>query len=112
MTLRELNNKCITLDIPYAYGVFKTEVEPPFLVGISRATDNFMADNKVYIKDKPFQLDLMYREKDLNLESIIEDNLLKDITWNKTDEAYLEDENIFIVSYFFEIDTREDIVSL
>lgn len=109
MTLEELKTKCqYVIKIPYAYGVFKEEVQPPYLVGIMRASDNFMADNKVYIKDLPMQLDLVYRNKDRNLEEKIEDILLEDVAWNKTDEAYLEDEEVFIVSYFFELENKED----
>lgn len=105
MTLEEIKRRCeYDLEIAYAYGLFKEPVEPPYLVGIMRASDNFMADNKVYIKDKPMQLDLVYKEKDLELEEKIEDILLGDIPWNKTDEAYLEDEDVFVVSYFFEIE--------
>lgn len=109
MTLEELKTKCqYEINIPYAYGVFKEEVQPPYLVGIMRASDNFMADNRVYIKDLPMQLDLVYRNKDRNLEEKIEDILLADVAWNKTDEAYLEDEEVFIVSYFFELENKED----
>ena len=108
MTLEELKQRCENAGFQYAYGVFKEEVQPPYLVGIMRASDNFMADNKVYIKDLPMQLDLVYRNKDRNLEEKIEDILLADVAWNKTDEAYLEDEEVFIVSYFFELENKED----
>lgn len=108
MTLAELKTRCSSNNIQYAYGVFKEPVEPPFLVAISRSTNNFMADNRVYDKDMPIQLDLMYKEKDLSLENLIEDTILGNIPWNKTDEAYLEDEDIFTVSYFFEIEKGEN----
>ena len=103
MTLEELKNRCETNNIQYAYGVFKKPVEPPFLVCTMTDTNNFMADNKVYVKDYPVQLEFIYKEKDLSLEAIIEDTILGDIAWNKTEETYLEDENIFEVSYFFEL---------
>ncbi len=113
MTLEDLKNRCTTNKIQYAYGVFKEEVEPPFLVAITRSTDNFMADNKVYQKDIPIQLEYIYKEKDLSIESIIEDTILGDIAWNKTEEAYIEGEDVFEVSYFFELDTISNgIVSL
>lgn len=105
MTLEDLKNRCTTNNIQYAYGVFKEEVEPPFLVATIGSTDNFMADNKVYQKDIPIQLEYIYKEKDLTIESIIEDTILGDIAWNKTDEAYIEGEDVFEVSYFFELDT-------
>lgn len=114
MTLNDLKTRCETNNIEYAYGVFKKPVEPPYLVAITRSTDNFMADNRVYVKDIPLQLEYIYKDKDLNVEDIIENTILGDIPWNKTDEAYIEDEEVFEVSYFFELDTRGDepIVSL
>ena len=33
----------------------------------------------------------------------IEDEILGDIAWNKTEETYLQDEKVWQVSYFFEI---------
>lgn len=113
MTLEELKSRCENNNIQYAYGVFKEPVEPPFLVCTMTGTDNFMADNKVYVKDYPVQLEYIFKNKDLSLEAIIEDTILGDIAWNKTEETYLEDENIFEVSYFFELDTIDTpIVSL
>ena len=40
---------------------------------------------------------------DDTLENKIEDNILGDIPWNKTEETYLLDEDVWQVSYFFEI---------
>lgn len=112
MTLEDLKVKCTNYGLKYAYGVFKEPVDPPFLVVITRDTDNFMADNKVYSKDIPVQLEYIFKEKDLTMESLIEDTILGDIPWNKTEETYLEDEQVFEVSYFFELDTKREQVSL
>ena len=57
MTLEELKTRCEAQGIQYDYGRFKEPVEPPHLVAICRDTDNFMADNRVYSKDIPIQLD-------------------------------------------------------
>lgn len=103
MTLQELKTRCEEQGFQYAYGVFKKPVEPPHLVSICRDTDNFMADNKVYIKDIPIQLDYTYLVKDLEMQRKIEDIILADVAWNKTEETYLSDEKIWQVSYFFEI---------
>lgn len=110
MTLNELKNRCDTAKIPYAYGVFKKEVEPPFLVATSQGSDNFMADNKVYKKDLPIQLEYIYKEKNIGIEDLIEDTILADVPWNKTDEAYLEDEEVFEVSYFFTLDAKDNTI--
>lgn len=103
MTLEELKTRCIAQGFQYAYGVFKNPTEPPHLIAIIRDTDNFMADNKVYLKKTPIQLDYTYIDKDVTEQNKIEDIILSDIAWNKTEETYLSDEDIWQVSYFFEI---------
>lgn len=112
MTLEDLKVKCTNYGLKYAYGVYKEEVEPPYLVANVMDTSNFMADNKVYLKDIPIRLEYIFKEKNLTIENLIEDTILGDITWNKTEEAYLEDEGVFEVSYFFELDTKQELVSL
>ena len=103
MTLEELKTRCEAQDFKYAYGVFKKPTEPPHLIAICRDTDNFMADNKVYEKDTPIQLDYTYIDKDVEQQNKIEDIILSDVAWNKTEEVYLSDEEVWQVSYFFEI---------
>lgn len=103
MTLEELKIKCIEAGFNYAYGRFKEAVEPPHLVAVCRNTDNFMADNKVYIKNTPIQLDYTYKDKNEEEQNKIEDHILDDMAWNKTEETYLSDEDVWQVSYFFEI---------
>lgn len=103
MTLAELKQRCEAQGFKYAYGLFKNPTEPPHLIAICRDTDNFMADNKVYDKDIPIQLDYTYIDKDIEMQNKIEDIILADVAWNKTEEVYLEDEEVWQVSYFFEI---------
>lgn len=103
MTLEELKQRCKKQGFQYAYGVFKESVEPPHLVAISRDTDNFMADDKVYFQKTPIQLDYTYIDKDIEEQNKIENEILGDVAWNKTDETYLSDEKVWQVSYFFEI---------
>lgn len=103
MTLEELKIGCENAGFKYAYGQFKKTTEPPHLVAISTGTDNFMADNKVYLKKVPIQLDYTYIYKNVEEQNKIENEILGDIAWNKTDETYLSDEDVWQVSYFFEI---------
>ena len=103
MTLEELKTRCENAGFKYAYGLFKQPTEPPHLIAISTATENFMADNKVYYGTIPIQLDYTYTEKNLEEQEKIENEILGDIPWNKTDETYLQDEDVWQVSYFFEI---------
>lgn len=103
MTLEQLKQRCKNAGFQYAYGAFKEPVEPPHLVAIEQGTNNFMADNKVYLKDTPIKLDYTYIDKDIEMQNKIENEILGDIAWNKTEETYLSDEEVWQVSYFFEI---------
>lgn len=103
MTLEELKTRCENAGFKYAYGLFKQPTEPPHLIAISTATENFMADNVVYHKDILIQLDYTYIDKNIEEQNKIENEILGDIPWNKTDETYLSDEKVWQVSYFFEI---------
>lgn len=103
MTLEELKQRCENTGFQYAYGQFKETVEPPHLVAIITSADNFMADNKVYLKKTPIKLDYTYVDKNEEEQNKLENEILSDIAWNKTEETYLSDEDVWQVSYFFEI---------
>lgn len=103
MTLADLRTLCINNGFKYAYGLFKTPTEPPHLVARVMSTDNMMADNIVWHKQTPIQLDYTYEDKNETEQAIIEDTILKEIAWNKSEEVYLSDEKVWQVSYFFEI---------
>lgn len=103
MTLEELKTRAEQQGFKYAYGMFKTAVEPPHLVAFLTDTDNFMADNHVYKKQVPIKMDYTYENKNLDEQNKIEDNILYDVGWNKTEEIYLANEDVWQVSYLFEI---------
>lgn len=103
MTLEELKTKCEEKGFKYAYGLFKEPTEPPHLVAIETDTTNFMADNKVYKKNYSIKLDYTYIDKNIEEQNKLEDEVLSDLAWDKTDETYLSDEEVWQVSYFFEI---------
>ena len=88
MTLEELKIRCEENNIQYAYGKFKERVDPPHLVAITRDTDNFMADNIVYNKNIPIQLDYTYLDKDIETE-----NKYAKVTVEKIDSLAYSDTN-------------------
>lgn len=102
-SLQELKERCDSAKIPYAYGKFDEITMPPHLVAITTSTENFMGDDKVYVKKIPIKLDYTYDYKNTRIENLIENEILGDVAWNKTEETYLEDENCWQVSYFFDI---------
>lgn len=103
MTLENLKAISEKEGFQYAYGMFERPVEPPHLVARISDTNNFMADNKVYSKKLPIKLDYTYIEKDIEEQNKIENIILADIAWNKTEETYIPDEEVWQVSYSFEI---------
>lgn len=102
MTLENLKERCEKNGFRYAYGKFEQATAPPHLVAAEISTKNFNADNKVYKKKNSIKLDYTYKSKDKNLENKIEEEILNDVVWKKTDETYLSDEKVWQVSYFFE----------
>lgn len=103
MTVEELKIRCEKESIQYAYGAFQEPTSPPHLIAKEIDTDNFMADNKVYLRKGSFKLDLTMDYIDFDLIDKVENKILYDVCWNKTEETYLPDEEIWQVSYFFEI---------
>lgn len=103
MTLEDLKKRCEKAQIPYAYGMFQNPIEPPHLVAITTDTDNFMADNLVYLENLSIKLDYTYITKDFEKQNKIEKEILCDVAWNKTEETYLLGEEVWQVSYFFNI---------
>ncbi len=103
MTLEELKTRCENAGFKYAYGKFDTPTEPPHLVSITTDTNNFMAENKVYYKSIPIKMDYTYITKNLEEQNKIENEILGDIAWNKTEETYLQNDKVWQVSYFFEL---------
>lgn len=101
MTLEELKKRCYENNFKYAYGLFKEPTSPPYLVSHEIGSDNFLADNKVYKKGREIYLEYVFEDKNIEEQNTIEDVILGDIAWNKTDETYLNDENVWQVSYFF-----------
>lgn len=103
MTLEELKTRCEQQGFQYAYGTFKKPVEPPHIVVKEIESNNFMADDKVYKKKTMIQLDYTYLDKNVEEQNKIEDIILSDIAWEKTEEIYYHDEECWQVSYNFEI---------
>jgi hypothetical protein len=103
MTLEEIKDKCDELGITYQYGLIEENTEPPYICGIIADSNNFEADNIVYKKINTINLYYVYKVKDLEIESKIEDNLLADVVWRKDAEVYYSDQDVWQVIYTFNI---------
>ena len=79
MTVEELETRCEKENIQYAYGCFQEPTSPPHLIAKELDTDNFMADNKVYLRKGSFKLDLTMKYIDFDLIDKVENKILYDV---------------------------------
>ena len=104
MTFADLytNLKSITgFSNKVAYRQFPEDKAPalPYIVYYVENSDNFGADNKVYLQKNEVTIELYSKEKDVTSEGLIE-KMLNDnsIFWNKY-EDYIESEHMYQISY-------------
>ncbi len=103
MTLADLKERCEAQGFDYAYGTFKETPEPPYIVTTTADSQVFHADDVVFYKKNMINLNYIYKNKNQAEIDKIENTILADITWQKSDESYLPGEEVWQITYFFEI---------
>lgn len=84
-----------------AYRQFRTGQAPalPFMVYYVEDSNNFLADNKVYLAKQNVVVELYSENKDVTSEGLVEklfnDN---DIPWRKS-EDYIDSEHMYMITY-------------
>ena len=84
-----------------AYRQFRTGQAPalPFMVYYVENSNNFLADNKVYLAKQNVVVELYSENKDVTSEGVVEklfnDN---DIPWRKF-EDYIDSEHMYMITY-------------
>ena len=94
------------IGLPNAYHHFAEgeSPEPPFLIYILPASDNFSADGRVYFKANEVHIEIYTDYKSPNIEKKVEAVLDEHgIFYNKT-EVYIESEKLYEVLYIFEME--------
>ena len=88
------------LNIAVAYHHFVNPNSPPFITYLGTGTDNFYADNKVYLKINIIKIELYTLQKDIKLESQLESILdSNEIPYEIIAEGYIESEKVYQVIY-------------
>ena len=94
------------IGFPSAYHHFAEgeSPNPPFLIYILPASDNFSADGRVYFKANEVHIEVYTDYKNLDIEKKVE-VVLDDygIFYNKM-EIYIESEKLYKVLYIFEME--------
>ena len=87
--------------LPCAYSHFKTDQTPPYIVYIGNGQDNLDADNTHYWRNNRYQVEYYFTEKNESNEASIEDALLDaGFLYEKSEDIYLEDQNVFLIYYY------------
>lgn len=102
MKHKDLKKLLDNVGIPVAYDHFEDNknMKPPFMAYREQASDNFIADNKVYQFFYGFEIELVTTKKDVELEEKISNLLTEsEIPYEKTDEIWDNDEKIYHIFY-------------
>jgi len=87
--------------LPCAYSHFKTKQEPPYLVYIGNGQDALEADNTHYWRENRYQVEYYFTKKNESTEASIEDALLgAGFQYEKSEDIYLEEQNVFLIYYY------------
>ena len=89
------------IGLPCVYSHFrKAKVRPPFLAYIGSGQNTLEADNTHFWRENTYQVEYYFTEKNEALEAEIEDALLEDgYNYEKSEDAFIEDENVFVIYY-------------
>ena len=87
--------------LPCAYSHFKTAQDPPYIVYIGNGQDTFEADNTHYWKRNAYQVEYYFTTKNEQNEASIEEALLTaGYLYEKSEDIYIEDQNVFVIYYY------------
>lgn len=96
------------IGLPWAYHHFAEgeSPDPPFMLYLYPKSDNFGADNIVYVKGTRVYLEIYTDLKDPAKEELVESTLeASGIFWEKT-EVWIESESLYEVLYSFEMEVK------
>ena len=88
------------LQLPVAYSHFRTDQKPPYLVYTGAGQNTFDADDTHYWRRNRYQIEYYFTTKDESNEAAIEDALLSaGYLYDKSEDVYIEDEDVFVIYY-------------
>ena len=87
--------------LPCAYSHFKKKQSPPYIVYIGNGQDVFEADNTHYWKQNTYQVEYYFTTKNEQNEASIETALLEaGYLYEKSEDIYIEEEEVFVIYYY------------
>lgn len=90
----------LQLNRPVAYGYHSQRQELPYFCIMGSGQDQFEADNTYYTKQDRWTIEYYFKTKNPTLEASIEDLLLASgYLYEKSEDVYIEDEDVFLIYY-------------
>lgn len=87
--------------LPCVYSHSEKGVTPPYIAYIGSGQEQFKADNTRFSYYNTYQVEFYFKEKNEDLEETIEQTLLADgFFFDKSEDIFLEDENVFLIYYY------------
>ena len=87
--------------LPCAYSHFKKKQEPPYIVYIGNGQDVLRADNTHYWHENTYQVEYYFKMKNEENEETIESKLLEGgFLFEKSEDIYIQDEDVFVIYYY------------
>lgn len=88
-------------NLPCAYSHFKKKQSPPYIVYIGNGQDTMDADNTHYWRQNTYQVEYYFTTKNESNEAVIEEKLLENgFNYEKSEDIYIEDEDVFVIYYY------------
>lgn len=103
MNAEEIQAALAAAGMPTAYRLFREAVDPPFVVWMETGTNNMFADGKTYKRIRTINVELYTDKKDTAAEEKLETALDGIAPWQKTEETFIESEQLFENVYEFEV---------
>ena len=89
-----------TLGRPVAYGHHSTEQPLPYFRIMGAGQNVFEADNTYYVTRDLTRIEYYFRKKDSTFEAQIEKLLLDNgLLYDKSEDVYVEEQNVFLIYY-------------
>lgn len=90
-----------SIGLPCAYSHFREPVKPPFITYLGNGQTTFGADNTWHYTNNEYQIEYYFTEKNEANEKAIEEALLRDgFNYDKSEDAYIESEGLFVIYYY------------
>ena len=86
--------------LPCAYSHFKKAQDPPYIVYIGSGQNYMDADNTHYYRQNTYQVEYYFTAKNETNEASIENALLgSGYNYTKSEDVYIQEEDVFVIYY-------------